>query len=171
MKRRILIMASAFVLVMLVFACYTFFLSYRGEIEGTFEFCFEDGEYQIGIEAQEACCLYNDSAVRMYFDEVSGDFKIKANEYGMYNLCFVINNGDLHKLSSAEIWCEKDLRILVSYFKSNNHDKRKVDIFGNVFRENDEWYIEVTVTDDFGKVTEKQILDFENPQIKVQVGP
>lgn len=170
MKKRIVIIAAAFAVIMVFFAVYTFFVANQGEIAGIFEFkCDDDSSIEIG--AEKVYCTYNDESIEMNFDEVGGDFKIKANEYGRYNLCFVIDNGDLHKLSSAAIWCEKDLRILVSYFKSNNHDKRNVDISGRVFKEDDGWYVEVTVRDDFGMVTEKQILDFENPEIKVQVGP
>ena len=170
MKNRIIIIIVAFVFIMVLFATYTFFVANQGEIAGIFEFkCDDDSSIEIG--AEKVYCTYNDESIEMNFDEVGGDFKIKANEYGMYNLCFVINNGDLHKLSSAEIWCKKDLRILVSYLKSNNHDKRNVDISARVFKEQDECYVEVTVTDDFGKVTENQILDFANPEIRVQIGP
>lgn len=170
MKKRVVIfLAMAIIAITAFIVCGIFYMN-QGEISGTFEFCYDDGSV-IVIDAREVYCTYDNERVKMSFDEVGGDFKIKANEYGRYNLCFVIDNGDLHKLSSAAIWCEKDLRILVSYFKSNNHDKRNVDVSARVFREQDVWYIEVTVTDDYCIVTEMQTLDFENPEIEVQVGP
>lgn len=144
---------------------YPYALYFGDRITGTYS-SHENGIY--GIDVDEISCVYDSKNVRVYTRDQNRFFSIKGNEYGRYNICFTIRNGDICKLLATEM-PDKDYKIYVSLVKNKNEFDH-VNVHTEWFCENGEWYVTVTADRGVYRIEKTQKLDNSNFEIKLDFG-